>query len=88
MLVFASAQGVFLAGVGAVFAMSLGVAITTGALAASAVFAKKTAARLLGPDSWRAMFTGRLFEAAAALAVLVFGLALLAAALAGQQLGG
>ncbi|PNG24296.1 nickel/cobalt transporter [Methylocella silvestris] len=87
-LVFASAQGVFAAGVGAVLAMSLGVAITTGALAASAVFAKKTVGRLLGAQSWRGMFAGRLFEAAAALAVLAFGLLMLTASLAGGSLGG
>ncbi len=82
-LVFASSQDVFLAGVGAVLAMSAGVAITTGALASSAVFAKKAAARFAGGDSWRALMAGRLFEAAAALAVLAFGLALLMASLAG-----
>ena len=44
-LVFASAQDIFLAGCAAVAAMSLGVAITTGALATSAVYAKKAVAR-------------------------------------------
>ncbi len=88
-LVFASSQDVFLAGVGAVLAMSLGVAVTTGTLASLAVFAKTAAARFAGgAESWRAMMAGRLFEAAAALAVLAFGLALLMAALAGQRLGG
>ncbi len=91
-LVFASAQDVFLAGVGAVFAMSLGVAITTGGLASSAVFAKKLAARFAGGDSigasWRSMMMGHLFEAAAALAVLAFGVILLMTTLAGERLGG
>jgi nickel/cobalt exporter len=82
-LVFASAQGIFLAGCAAVLAMSLGVAITTGALATSAVYAKKIVAHYARGDSWRTMMAGRLFEAAAALAVLVFGLALLTAALYG-----
>ncbi len=87
-LVFASAQDIFLAGCGAVLAMSLGVAITTGALASTAVFAKKAVARLAGAESWRALIIGRLFEAAAALAVLVFGVALLYATLAGGALRG
>lgn len=87
-LVFASAQDIFLAGCGAVLAMSLGVAITTGVLATSAVFAKKAVARFAGADSWRAMMAGRLFEAAAALAVLVFGLALLVTTLSGGVMRG
>lgn len=82
-LVFAAAQGVFLAGVGAVVAMSLGAAATTGTLAATAVLAKKTATRFSTPDSWRALLIGRLFEFGAALAVLLFGLILLIAACSG-----
>jgi nickel/cobalt exporter len=87
-LVFASAQGLFLAGCGAVLAMALGVAITTGALATSAVYAKNAVARYAKADSWRATMAVRLFEAAAALAVLVFGLVLLTAALSGGALRG
>jgi nickel/cobalt transporter (NicO) family protein len=86
-LVFASAQDIFLAGCGAVLAMSLGVAITTGALASTAVFAKKAALRFAGAQSWRALMLGRLFEAAAALAVLAFGVALLYAILSGGVTG-
>ncbi|MGE3246114.1 MAG: nickel/cobalt transporter [Beijerinckiaceae bacterium] len=44
-LVFALAQGIFLAGVAATFAMSMGTAMTTGALAALAVLAKGMAVR-------------------------------------------
>lgn len=87
-LVFASAQGIFIAGCGAVLAMSLGVAITTGALASLAVLAKQTVARYANADSWRVMISGRLFEFAAALAVMVFGAALLMAALSGARLSG
>ena len=68
--------------------MSLGVAITTGALATSAVYAKKMVARYASGNSWRTMMAGRLFEAAAALAVFAFGLALLAAALYGGGIRG
>ncbi|WP_245276246.1 nickel/cobalt transporter [Methylocapsa aurea] len=87
-LVFALAQGIFLAGIGAVLAMSLGAAITTGALAAMAVLAKKTAARYSNPQSWRVMIAGRLFEVAAALAIMFLGLALLLATLSGAGPGG
>jgi nickel/cobalt exporter len=87
-LVFASAQDIFLAGCGAVLAMSVGVAITTGALASTAVFAKKAVARFAGAQSWRALMLGCLFEAAAALAVLMFGVALLYATLSGGVMRG
>ncbi len=76
-LVFALSQGVFAAGVAATFAMALGTAVTTGALAFVAVFAKSTAMRLAaGEDSWAALM-GRGLEFAAALAVLAFGLLLM-----------
>jgi len=78
-LVFALAQGVFLVGVGATFAMSLGTALTTGALAAFAVFAKRIAMRFAGEGSSRAALFGRFIEVLAALCVLAFGLVLLAA---------
>jgi len=48
----------------------------------------RTAARFAGGDSWRVMMAGRLFEAAAALAVLAFGVTLLYATLAGGTLRG
>ena len=45
-LVFALAQGLFAAGIAATFAMAVGTALTTGAIAAIAVFAKNLALRL------------------------------------------
>jgi nickel/cobalt exporter len=87
-LVFALAQGIFVAGVAATFAMALGTAMTTGALAIAAVFAKDTAMRLSGAGSSRALLVGRLVEFAAAACVLLFGVALLAAALSGVHAGG
>jgi len=66
-LVFALAQGVFAAGIASTLAMALGTALTTGALATVAVFAKGLALRLAG---------GR----GTAGAVIVAGLELLAAA--------
>ncbi len=76
-LVFSLAQNMFIAGVAAVFAMSLGTAITTGGLAATAVFAKKVAMRFSGRQSLRTEIIGRLIEVGAALCVFLFGLALL-----------
>jgi len=82
-LVFALAQDMFFAGVAAVFAMALGTAITTGALATMAVFAKKVAVRFSGAGSPRAEIIGRLIEVGAALCVLLFGATLLYASWVG-----
>ncbi len=84
-LVFALSQGLFAVGVAACFAMAFGTALTTGALAAAAVYAKGFAMRVAGGGlgGRRALVAGRLVEALAALCVLVFGLALLAAWLGG-----
>jgi nickel/cobalt exporter len=82
-LVFALAQGLFAAGVAATFAMALGAAITTGALASMAVFARSAALRLAAGEHSRAALVARMFEFAAALAVLAFGLALVLTARGG-----
>ena len=84
-LVFALSQGIFYAGVLATIAMSLGTALTTGALASLAVLAKGLARRLAGAGSTRAELAVRALEGLAALAVLLLGLALLAGALYGQR---
>jgi ABC-type nickel/cobalt efflux system permease component RcnA len=83
-LVFAFAQGIFYAGVGATLAMSVGTAITTGALAATAVFAKTIALRLVGGSGSGAALIGRGFEFAAACFVFLVGLSLLL----GSSIGG
>jgi nickel/cobalt exporter len=75
-LVFALAQGIFLAGIAATFAMSLGTAITTAALAVVAVMFKDAAVRLSG-GSQRGERVARAVELVAAIGVLVVGLALL-----------
>jgi len=75
-LVFALAQGAFWAGVAATLAISLGTAVTTGALAFGAVFAKAFSLRLAAGESARVTLISRGFEFVAALAVLAFGLAL------------
>ena len=77
-LVFALAQRAFLTGVWAVFAMAAGTALTTAALAASAVLAKGAMVRVLGVKSRRAEIFGRGLEVAAAGAVAFLGLSLLA----------
>ena len=77
-LVFALAQGAFWAGIAATLAMAVGTALTTGALASLAVFAKSIALRLTATDAGRAQIVLRGAEFAAALAVLGLGLALLA----------
>ena len=76
-LVFASAQGAFSTGVWAVFAMAAGTALTTGALAASAVLAKGAMTKVLGAQTRRADIFARLLEVAAAVVVLFLGLSLL-----------
>ena len=82
-LVFSLGQGLFLAGVAATFAMALGTAMTTGALAIAAVFAKEAALRISGNGSTRALIAGKVVEFGAAVCVLLFGLALLIAAFSG-----
>lgn len=77
-LVFALAQGVFPLGIAATFAMALGTAVTTGALAALAVLAKGTALRLAAGRGERAALLVGALEVLAAAFVLAFGLALLA----------
>jgi nickel/cobalt exporter len=76
-LVFSLAQGLFYAGVLATFAMALGTAITTGALAALAVLAKEIALRLTREESPRRILALRGLELLAAVAVLTFGVLLL-----------
>jgi len=77
-LVFSMAQGIFWAGMAATFAMALGTAITTGALATMAVLTKDLALRLTGgQSSRRGEIVARVLEFAAACLVLALGLALL-----------
>ncbi len=77
-LVFALSQGLFAAGVAATFAMALGTALTTGLIAALAVFAKSLALRLA---RGRGAHGARLIagvELLAAAFVLILGASLLA----------
>ena len=82
-LVFALSQGLFAAGVAATFAMALGTALTTGLIAALAVFAKSVALRLAGGhgDHGARVLAG--IELLAAAFILVLGGSLLAGLWAG-----
>jgi ABC-type nickel/cobalt efflux system permease component RcnA len=82
-LVFGLAQGLFMAGVAATFAMALGTAATTGALAWIAVFAKSAAVRFAAGEDSGAALIARAVEFAAALAVFAFGILLMFAARGG-----
>lgn len=76
LLVFAISQDLFLAGVVGAFAMALGTAITTGTLAAAAVFAKSMLLRMTASQGERGARLVAGFELLAAAFVLVLGLVL------------
>ncbi len=75
-LVFSASQGLLWAGIAATFAMALGTALTTGALAALAVFFKFLALRLAGGGSLRSARIIAAGELLAGAFVAVLGLAL------------
>lgn len=81
-LLFALAQGIFLAGVGATFAMAAGTAITVSALALLTVLSRRMAVRIAGSGSkWEGWINSGL-AVTGSLAVTFFGALLLYAALA------
>ncbi|MGU3538719.1 nickel/cobalt transporter [Methylobacterium sp. A54F] len=82
-LVFALAQGQLPAGILAVLAMAAGTALTTGALASLAVFAKGLALRLAGGRGRAGAVAVGGLELLAGAFVLVLGLALLGGLLSG-----
>lgn len=77
-LVFSASQGVLAAGLAATFAMALGTALTTSALASLAVFAKGVALHLAGGRGAAGTLALGALEVLAAAFVLVLGLAMLA----------
>jgi ABC-type nickel/cobalt efflux system permease component RcnA len=87
-LVFALAQGLFWAGVGATFVMSLGTAITVAAIATFAVGARDIARRIAASRSGGGTLFMRGIEVAAAAAVIVFGVALLAGYMVSERMMG
>jgi nickel/cobalt transporter (NicO) family protein len=76
-LVFALSQGLFAAGIAATFAMALGTALTTGAIAALAVFFKAMALRVAGGRGASGAIAIAGLELLAAAFVLVLGASLL-----------
>lgn len=76
-LVFSLPQGLFAAGIAATFAMALGTALTTSAIAALAVFAKALALRLAGGRGAVGAIAVAALELLAAAFVLVLGASLL-----------
>jgi ABC-type nickel/cobalt efflux system permease component RcnA len=76
-LVFALSQGLFAAGIAATFAMALGTALTTGLIAALAVFAKTLALKVAGGRGAGGELAIAGIELLAAAFVLALGLALL-----------
>ena len=77
-LVFSASQGLLAAGIAATFAMALGTALTTGALASLAVFAKALALRLAGGRGRAGALAIGSLELLAGAFVLVLGIAMLA----------
>jgi nickel/cobalt transporter (NicO) family protein len=84
-LVFALAQGLFLAGVAATFVMGLGTALTVGVIAVIAVGAKGLARRLTAGSEGRSAVVLRGLEFAAACVVLLLGAGLLLGYLAAER---
>ena len=87
-LVFALAQGLFWAGVASTFIMGLGTAITVTAIAVLAVGAKGLARKLAAHKAGAGSIFIRGVEVAAAVVVLVFGVALLAGYMVSERLVG
>ncbi len=87
-LVFALAQGLFWIGVASTFVMGLGTAITVAAVATLAVAARGFAARLAKGKPGGGMILLRGVETAAALLIIVFGVALLTGYMVSERMVG
>jgi ABC-type nickel/cobalt efflux system permease component RcnA len=87
-LVFALAQGLFWAGVGATFVMGLGTALTVAAIATLAVMARSLAGHVAKTRAGWGILTLRGIEVGAAVLVLAFGVLLLAGYMASERLMG
>ena len=85
-LIFALAQGIFWAGIGATFIMGLGTAITVAVIATFAVSARALAGRLARGRSGWGMLALRGVEVAAAALIVAFGVLLLAGYLASERM--
>jgi nickel/cobalt exporter len=87
-LVFALAQGLFWIGVASTVVMGLGTAITVAIIATLAVAARGIAARFAKTKPGAGMLFLRGVEVAAAVAIIVFGVALLTGYMVSEQLVG
>jgi nickel/cobalt exporter len=85
-LVFALAQGLFAIGVASTFAMGLGTAITVAAIASLAVGARGLASRFARSKPGAGMILLRGLETAAAVAIILFGVALLTGYMVSERL--
>jgi nickel/cobalt transporter (NicO) family protein len=86
-LVFALAQGLFLAGVAATFVMGLGTAITVAAIATLAVAAREVAKKVAATKPGYGTLALRGVEVGAAALVIGFGVALLTGYAASERIG-
>ena len=87
-LVFALAQGLFWIGVASTFVMGLGTAITVATVATIAVAARGFAGRLAKGKPGAGMLFLRGVETAAAVLIIVFGVALLTGYMVSEQMVG
>ncbi|MEX0842349.1 MAG: nickel transporter [Xanthobacteraceae bacterium] len=85
-LIFALAQGIFWAGIGATFVMGLGTAITVAAIATMAVGARAFAGRIAHGRSGWGMLALRGIEVAAAALIIAFGALLLTGYMASERM--
>jgi nickel/cobalt transporter (NicO) family protein len=86
-LVFALAQGLFLAGVASTFVMGLGTAITVAAIATLAVAAREVSKKVAATKPGYGSLALRGVEVGAAVLVLAFGVALLTGYMASERMG-
>jgi nickel/cobalt transporter (NicO) family protein len=86
-LVFALAQGLFLAGVASTFVMGLGTAITVAAIATLAVVAREAAKKVAATKPGYGSLALRGIEVGAAVLVIAFGIALLTGYMASERMG-
>ena len=86
-LVFALAQGLFLAGVASTFVMGLGTAITVATIATLAVAAREVAKKVAATQPGYGSLALRGIEVGAAILVIAFGVALLAGYMASERMG-
>ena len=84
-LLFAQVLGLIWAGVAAVFAMSVGTAITVSALALLALSSRQAASRFAHLNGARFAIAGQMVALAGGLVILALGLSLLAGSMGGEH---